>query len=100
MAVERNLWAESFSREDPPSFLCPRCGRGRLSFDVATLKLEEPPFSVAAHKHDEWDPDWVIERFMGFFRCGIAKCGEVVVASGDTVIREVVDEEMERWVYE
>lgn len=95
--VERQLWGETFSRSDFPAFLCPHCKQGRLAPDPSTLRIEEPKFSLDAHGHNDWEPDWIDERFVVFLRCPILKCGQIVSVGGDSVTDQVWDEEAKSW---
>jgi hypothetical protein len=64
-----------------------------------SLIVTEPPFSVRAHGTDEWEPDWVTERFSFSMVCGIPKCGERISFSGETRVEQVEDED-EGWIWE
>ena len=92
------LWEETFSRNEIPLFKCPNCNKGTLALHKTPI-IEEPQFSVAAHNHDAWDPEWVSERFILMLKCSIAKCGELVAVSGETSVEQVDDEEF-GYVYE
>jgi len=94
MAIDRTIWVEVFQRDQFPTFPCPRCERGRVAIDKATLKVEEPQFSSSAHRHDDWEPDWTQERFSLYLRCNESACGEVVIVSGETKVIETYDEEL------
>jgi hypothetical protein len=98
MTIDRSLWAEIFDVSHFPTFPCPRCNRGRLSFDMATLRQDEPPYSKAATKMDGWEPDWSIERFSAHLRCAEPTCGEIVVISGNVDWTESLNQE-HGWCY-
>lgn len=93
MAVERELWRRRFSRTNIPHFVCPRCGKGRLTLVKGSLVVKEPAFSAKAHGHADWEPEWITERFIFSMACGIPSCGEIVSVSGETMVEEVEDEE-------
>src|SRR4051812_15306667 len=99
MAFNRTLWVEKFSRADVPEFVCPACKKGVLKGDQKTIDTQEPHYSKAAHKMDDWEPDWITERFMMFLKCTLPTCGEQVAVSGDTQIAEVMLEDDE-WGWE
>ena len=99
MAFDRSLWEEVFSKEQFPSFPCPRCKRGRVSVGSSKLFIVEPTYSKAAHKHIDWEPDWLVERFSGHLSCTEKECGETVVVSGDTSTIEVWDDEVGFFVH-
>lgn len=99
MSINWKLWNEEFSRTDFPFWSCPHCYHGRLIVDEKSISILEPAFSKKLHSQDEFEPDWVTQRFSAWMKCSDAGCGEVVVVSGDSVIRQVGNEEF-GWVYE
>ncbi|SRR5579885_2467301 len=100
MAIERELWGETFSRNAIPPFLCPNCKKGRLVLDKQSLLIEEPGYSKEQHSHDAWEPDWIRERFVALLRCPMDHCGEVVAMLGHTRLEEIIDEDQNNWVHE
>jgi Domain of unknown function (DUF4145) len=88
MVVERDLWGETFVEETIPHFVCPRCTQGRLTLIKDTLKLVQPQYSLDAHGHDAWEPEWITERFLMNLKCSLPKCGEVVCVTGDTITED------------
>jgi hypothetical protein len=99
VAFERDLWDDRFSPRDVPAFPCPNCSKGILKYDSKQFWRVEPQYSLDGHKHEDWEPWWVTERFTMFLKCGAAKCGEVVVVSGSTSLEEVQDDEF-GWAFE
>jgi hypothetical protein len=93
MAFERDLWDDRFSMTAVPAFPCPNCAKGTLQYNDKQFWRVEPQHSVDAHKHEDWEPSWVTERFAMFLKCSGPKCGEIVVVSGSTSVEEVYDEE-------
>jgi hypothetical protein len=93
MAFERELWDNRFPQSGVPAFPCPNCSKGTLQYDSKQFWKIEPQYSASAHGHNDWDPSWVTERFTMFLKCGVVKCGEVVVVSGSTSVEEIYDEE-------
>jgi hypothetical protein len=93
MSVDLKLWSATYNQGDLPAWPCPECRRGRLSPTDKSVKVIEPAYSKAAHSHEAWEPDWVTERFLGVLKCSDAKCGEIVVVSGDTEMVEDFDDE-------
>lgn len=53
-----------------------------MSLIADTLVLHEPQYSKAAQSHDAWEPEWIVERFVAFLKCGSTNCGEFVAVSG------------------
>lgn len=50
--------------------------------------VEETGPSKRAHAHEEWDPEWIEERFIKLLKCNFANCGEVVSVSGNAGVEE------------
>ncbi len=78
--------AEKFSKtlvgKPTQRFTCPTCGQGFLAPDTSTFFETEPAFSVRAHGHDEFDPDWIEKRFTYRSICSNRDCSEVAFVSG------------------
>jgi hypothetical protein len=99
MAVDKSAWFATFARTEVPVFPCPRCGRETLTLDERSLAVRETEASKTARKHDAWEPDWIDERFICFFRCSSAKCSEIVAVSGRVSYGPNFDDEGD-WNYE
>ncbi|WP_316214056.1 hypothetical protein [Bradyrhizobium sp. SZCCHNR2032] len=98
MAVNITHWTEAFSSQLPP-FRCPTCHEGSLAEVEESRKIIESKRSKRAASHDNWEPDWIENRFTLLLECSVATCGELVVVSGDTVQDEEDDEDYHRrWV--
>jgi hypothetical protein len=98
--MKRLLWGNYISQKRFPAFTCPKCNQGVLGYEAEDVKIMEPAYSRAAHGDDAWDPDWIEERFSLMLKCSVARCGEVVVMSGDTMIDQVVNDDGNGWTYE
>lgn len=86
MTVDRSLYQTSYYTL--PEWLCPTCGKGHLLVDPkAFLNIEAGP-SKQAHKHEEWDPEWIERRFAGLLECNFAMCGERVAIFGNVSVEE------------
>jgi hypothetical protein len=92
MALDQSSWFATFSADSIPAFTCPYCKKGTLSLHNKIV-MEEPAYSKAAHSDENWEPDWVEERFMMMLKCSIAKCGALATVIGDTTIEQVQDDE-------
>ena len=93
MPVDLKLWSATFSQGSLPAWPCPECDNGRLAATEKSVRVIEPAYSKRAHDHESWEPDWVIERFLAILKCSDAKCGEIVIVSGDTEIVEDYDDD-------
>lgn len=85
MAVDRNLWAETFENE-LPHWPCPTCKKGHFTAAADKLWIEETGPSKAAHDHDAWDTDWIENRFVGLLECSMPACKEVATVSGSSKV--------------
>lgn len=93
MTFKRSLWMELFPRDKSPKYPCPSCDDGRLIVQKESLFVDEPQYSKAAHSHDDWEPDWDVERFSLRLLCDHEDCGEIVSVHGSTTVVEDYDEE-------
>ncbi len=91
--MDRDLWWPQISQGSDRAFPCPRCTRGRIRLDKGSVKLVQPVHNAnLVNNSDDFEPDWIVHHFVGFFRCDQADCGEVVAFSGDTEHVEVETE--------
>src|SRR5882724_10371842 len=94
MAVDRQLWRETFARDAIPPFPCPRCSKGILRGDPKKIVILEPKYSAdARHDNENWGPDDLEERFTVILVCNHPPCGELVTFSGDSVEEHFYDNE-------
>ncbi|MGJ4953308.1 DUF4145 domain-containing protein [Bradyrhizobium sp. HKCCYLS20291] len=96
MTVNVAHWSETFPQDQVPPFRCPACNQGSLAQIKGSLKVVESQRSKRARSHEDWEPDWVDQRFVLLLECSSSSCGELVVVSGDTVFGEEDDEELGR----
>jgi len=89
MTVNRNHFKRSY--RDLPQWDCPTCGKGHLIVVPEKTAIEETGPSKRAHGHDDWDPDWIVERFAMLMKCNFASCGEIAAVSGDAYFDVCVD---------
>lgn len=99
MPIDKTIWRKTFSRKDVPEFPCPNCSRQSLKLDPKSLFTHEPAYSKAAHSAEEWEPEWVEERFVGMLRCSNPKCDESVAVSGSVNVEPAYEEDGS-WNYE
>jgi hypothetical protein len=95
MGVNRKHWKPPFDKL--PSWLCPSCQSGTIVLDKDTLKCTETGISREAHGELAWEPDWIIERFLGLLVCQNASCGQLVAIGGDTEHTSNYGREEESW---
>jgi hypothetical protein len=91
--INRSIWNQLFSQEQFPKLPCPNCPNGRLILDKASFSLTEPEYSKADRKDEDWEFDWVAQRFSARLACEEANCKEVVSMAGDTVhVEDYIEE--------
>ncbi|TPI60274.1 DUF4145 domain-containing protein [Mesorhizobium sp. B3-1-7] len=88
MASTRELWGETFSKDEIPPYPCPLCNRGTLHCvpDSFRQKISR---DVEEQLETQWiDPPDAVHQFNLFLQCGIAKCGAIVSVQGDSQLVE------------
>ena len=88
MAINRSIWTTRFERDAFPGLPCPRCSPGKLKLVPKGLTISEPAFSTADHRHPDFEPDWIVNRFSARLECDETPCGELVLMVGDTDLVE------------
>lgn len=96
MPLDLKLWNEIFPQGALPLWPCPKCKHGRVSVVGNSQKVMEPSYSKLMRSHEDWEPFWIIERFVAIMKCSDQTCGEIVVVAGDTELVEENDEEFGR----
>jgi hypothetical protein len=82
MKVERLKFKAQF--QEFPKWGCPTCCKGNLQqIEGALKKIQTGPSERSFHL-DEWEPDWIEERFCNFLKCDNTSCGDVCSISGST----------------
>ena len=81
MAVDRSLWTASFLEKRAPPWPCPEC-RSALFVVPGSFTVGEDVKSRKAHVLEEWDPEWIEERFSSMLQCSREACGQYVVLVG------------------
>ncbi len=98
MVVKRNVWQQHIREATTqafPKYPCPRCADGHLRVRVDGFQLVETEASKKARDFEEWEPEWIEERFTALLDCDEANCGELVVIAGDSVVMPIEDEDGE-----
>ena len=100
MKFNREHWSGKYLRDKFPCFKCPRCKEGTLLLVNDALSVTTPQYSVSESREVYWDPEHNVERFSAKLVCDYSKCGEIVIAIGDTSTDRDFDEESEekRWI--
>lgn len=80
MTVDRTLFERRFATF--PQWECPTCGKGHLELDPDTLHREETASTKQSRVHEEFDGDWITERFSALLKCNFKNCNEPVAIGG------------------
>lgn len=97
MTVNRSVWNRLFDQNSFPGLPCPECETGKLKLDADSFAISEPPFSRSSHSHEDFEPDWVEQRFIARLVCDEKKCGEIVAMAGDTELVEMYSDDEEEY---
>jgi hypothetical protein len=84
MTIDDKLWLGSYDEEEFPPWPCPQCGRHSLSIQPGSLASAETRDSREAHNDDNWDPEWMSEKFVCLVQCQTKSCSEVCSIAGTT----------------
>jgi hypothetical protein len=82
MAVNRNAFRGRYAQERFPSLPCPHCSSGTVNLKPDSVTIVEAGYSHDQHSHLAHEPNWNIERFIGFLVCGDPSCREQVAVAG------------------
>jgi len=80
--VLRESFKTSFEAGEPAPWPCPHCGKQVLLAEKNNVTATETRDSRDARRHEDWEPEWIEERFTSTLTC--QNCGEIVVAAGKT----------------
>lgn len=84
MAINEVMWSGSYEEARFPPWPCPACGRHSLHLKDGSLARGETKDSRESYGSEDWEPDWVTERFVCLLVCQNRHCGEVCSVTGDT----------------
>ena len=80
--MERYLYTDTFTEEEVPDYLCPRCNKGLLRLNKDTLKSVETVDSKLYQRNEYSEFQDMQITFNCMFKCINDKCGEVVACIG------------------
>jgi hypothetical protein len=85
MALHKeNITQEPFTFLSPPNWQCGTCGSRPLSFAPKDFLFRDTAGTSNARGEEWFEPEMIVERFVGFARCPNANCGEHVRITGLT----------------
>jgi len=92
--VDRKLFKLPFRSKSFPDWECPSCSKGLLRVKKDTFFREELSESKRAHRHEDWDPDWIKSTYCCLLECTNNKCKETVANSGKGFVDwDIVEDE-------
>ena len=80
--MDRTLLKSGFTKKGIPNWQCPTCGSGFLHGAKNSFIVKETSESKSAHKHPEWEPEWMQYTYTLMLCCSNESCGETVTSSG------------------
>lgn len=80
--MNRSLWTQTLSKTSCPAWPCPVCRKGTVALVPKSLIYEETVESKRAHKHPEWDPDWIEYTFTAWAECRHPSCKQRFAIGG------------------
>lgn len=83
--MKRDIWIQSFSRDNIPRYPCPSCKERTLKLHGKVIS-SEPAYSEANHSHEDFEPEWAVERISFQLRCDVSACGELVNVIGESFV--------------
>jgi len=86
MKIDRDLWNESFYKDEWPKWPCPECGEKNLQLVKESFKSHELVSSVNYHEYEDWDCNWYTGAFSSELKCMNSTCGEIVFVTGEKKI--------------
>jgi len=98
MSFDRRLWTCSLDASLSPGWICPTCHRGQLRFVKDSVVSKETIKSKRDRSEDTWDPDSIVEQFVGWLKCNQAGCSEDVAILGWAGHEPQYDGEDYTWV--
>lgn len=84
--MDRKIFKLPFIEKGPTKFPCPVCNNGMLEIKKDTLSYAETRESTKAHRHEEWDPEWIEYLFSCLLVC--STCEDTVSCSGTGGVNE------------
>lgn len=67
---------------NPSQWQCPTCNKGILKGKEGSFLYTESKSSLDAHKHDDWEPEWIEYTYSCQFICTNPACEDTVVNLG------------------
>lgn len=80
--MNRSLYKYSFTLNDSPDYICPKCDIGLLRIQEGSFKNYTTFDLQEAMKHPAFEPEWIEYIFNCVFECNNHKCNGKVVSTG------------------
>lgn len=88
--MDRNIFAEPFTRDDYPSWPCPHCNIGFLQIKNDKFRFEQTKETKEYMSHPDYDPTWDKYVYSAILECSHIKCRSYTmsVGTGYTIISD------------
>ena len=93
--MDRKIFKQEFTKNCPPEWICPTCGKSVLRIKPGTFHSDEVA-SSRDHSYEYWGPEFKRYVYSCLLHCINDKCEEVVSSTGVGECREIIEREYER----
>lgn len=80
--MDRKLYKGSFTLENFPDYICPKCNKGLLRIEKNSFNSLEPLDSRIGQEDARSEPDWIYYIFNCMFKCTNDRCADIVMCTG------------------
>ncbi len=92
--MDRKLYKGSFTLENFPDYICPRCNKGLLRIEKDSFNSIEPLDSKIEQEDARSEPDWIYYVFNCMFKCTNDRCADIVMCTGSGGVDCDIDVDM------
>ena len=98
--MDRKIYLSPFHKTSQPEWVCPICNRGILKGKKDSFIRIEHKESAVAHRHPDWEPEWITYSYSCQFVCTNSKCEETVFNVGTGTVEQEIDYSDEQGYYQ
>ena len=80
--MDRKILKADFSKVQFPAWRCPTCKSGTQHPKKDSFLYYERYDSKKAHKHEDWEPEWIEYTYTFTLECSNKSCREMVTNTG------------------
>lgn len=88
--MHRETWKKKFKKNMTTEWLCPHCHIGYLTSNNDSFIIEETSQSKNNHDREDFEPEWIENKFSCILRCNNIRCLDVVAVCGESFIEEKI----------